>query len=166
MIATIISILGLVIFDRASKVVLELVLADRGLVVLIPNILGLRLLEGGNTGAAFGMLSGNTFFLIFMTAIVLIIMIYVLLFKKFRSPVMKWALILVTAGGIGNLYDRIVYGSVTDFFEFLFMKFAVFNVADCFICVGAFIAVVYLLATLKEKSIFIKEDSSEQKHEQ
>ncbi|MEG2259540.1 MAG: signal peptidase II, partial [Oscillospiraceae bacterium] len=118
MIATIISILGLVIFDRASKVVLELVLADRGLVVLIPNILGLRLLEGGNTGAAFGMLSGNTFFLIFMTAIVLIIMIYVLLFKKFRSPVMKWALILVTAGGIGNLYDRIVYGSVTDFFEF------------------------------------------------
>ncbi|MEG0912760.1 MAG: signal peptidase II [Oscillospiraceae bacterium] len=166
MIATIISILGLVIFDRASKVVLELVLADRGFVVLIPNILGLRLLEGGNTGAAFGMLSGNTFFLIFMTAIVLIIMIYVLLFKKFRSPVMKWALILVTAGGIGNLYDRIVYGSVTDFFEFLFMKFAVFNVADCFICVGAFIAVVYLLATLKEKSIFIKEDSSEQKHEQ
>ena len=45
-------------------------------------------------------------------------------------------------GGLGNLYDRIASGSVPDFIELAFVRFAVFNVADVCICVGAALAVI------------------------
>lgn len=149
-------ILLLVAADRLSKVLLAGFLADRGLIVLIPNLLGLQLLEGGNTGAAFGMFTGKTGLLIFLTAAVLIVLLYALLFKRFKSPVLKWAVVLIVSGGIGNLYDRVAYGYVTDFFKFLLMEFPIFNVADCFITVGVVIAVVYLLLTFKDDTIFLQ----------
>ncbi len=155
MILTILVILLLVALDRLSKVLLAAWLSGKGLVVLIPKVLGLRLLEGGNTGAAFGLFEGSTILLVVLTAIVLFVMLYGLLFKKFKSPILKWAGVLIVAGGIGNLYDRIVYGYVTDFFEFLFMDFAIFNVADCFISVGVTVAIVYLLFTFKDDTIFL-----------
>lgn len=155
MVLTLVVILLLVALDRLSKVLLAAYLADKGLIVLIPKVLGLELLDGGNTGAAFGMLSGKTELLIILTAVVLIVLLYALLFKKFKSPLLKWAVVLIVAGGIGNLYDRIVYGSVTDFFKFLFMEFPVFNVADCFISVGVAVAVIYLLFTFKDDTIFL-----------
>ena len=56
------------------------------------------------------------------------------------------------AGGIGNLYDRIIYGYVVDFIRLDFINFAIFNPADVFICVGAGIAALsVLLADMKGK---------------
>ena len=52
-------------------------------------------------------------------------------------------LLLVVAGGIGNVIDRVLYGYVVDFIEPLFIDFAVFNFADCCITVGAFMLIVY-----------------------
>ena len=52
---------------------------------------------------------------------------------------------LMAGGGLGNLYDRLVYGSVIDFIDPIFVRFAVFNPADAFICVGAALAFVALL---------------------
>ena len=52
-------------------------------------------------------------------------------------------LLLVVAGGIGNVIDRIMYGYVVDFIEPLFVDFAVFNFADCCITVGAFMLIGY-----------------------
>ena len=52
--------------------------------------------------------------------------------KAFRAGL--W---LIAGGGLGNLYDRLVYGYVIDFIEFSFIRFPVFNPADIFICVGA-----------------------------
>ena len=52
---------------------------------------------------------------------------------------------VVLAGGIGNLIDRIVSGYVVDYFEFLFMNFAVFNVADIYITVGITLYLLYAL---------------------
>ena len=51
----------------------------------------------------------------------------------------------MAGGGLGNLYDRLVYGSVIDFIDPIFVRFAVFNPADAFICVGAALAFVALL---------------------
>ncbi|MEF9969528.1 MAG: signal peptidase II, partial [Ruthenibacterium sp.] len=56
--------------------------------------------------------------------------------------------VLILAGGIGNLIDRVLNGVVVDFFEVTFMNFAVFNVADCFVCVGA--ALLLLFFVLEE----------------
>ena len=138
-------LLLLVALDRGSKVFMESFLADKGTITLIPQVLGLYLLEGGNTGAAFGSFSGNTFVLIVVTGLVLAALLYTLLFRKFSSGWVACAAILVTAGGFGNLYDRVVYGSVTDFFRFLFIEFPIFNVADCYITVGAAVLVCFVL---------------------
>lgn len=65
--------------------------------------------------------------------------------KFFDSKILHWSIVLITAGGIGNLIDRIFRGYVIDYFEFTFFKFPVFNFADCLVTVGAAVAIVYLV---------------------
>ena len=55
-------------------------------------------------------------------------------------------------GGLGNLYDRLIYGAVIDFIEVTFVRFAVFNVADICICVGAALAMIAMLMEEKCKN--------------
>ena len=54
---------------------------------------------------------------------------------------------LIFAGGIGNLIDRVYQGYVIDYFEFLFIDFAIFNVADVYVCVGVGLYAMYVLYT-------------------
>ena len=57
---------------------------------------------------------------------------------------------MIVGGGLGNLYDRIAYGYVIDFIDLQFVRFAIFNLADVAICLGAVIAAVsYILAERK-----------------
>ena len=61
-----------------------------------------------------------------------------------------WCELLLYAGIVGNLIDRMVNGFVIDMFELEFINFAVFNVADLFITFGALILVIYILTKDKE----------------
>ncbi len=96
-----------------------------------------------NTGAAFSMFSDKTDTLSLLTVLFLIAIMYLLMKKMFESKFLNVCLVLVFAGGLGNLIDRIAYGYVIDFIEPLFMDFAVFNFADCCITVGAFMLIGY-----------------------
>lgn len=96
-----------------------------------------------NTGAAFSSFSDNTFLLTVVTSIILAGCLILLLSKKIKSKFMNICLLLIIAGGLGNLIDRIMYGFVVDFIEPLFINFAVFNFADCCITVGAFLMIFY-----------------------
>lgn len=99
-----------------------------------------------NTGVAFSMLSGSGLGLILLTALLIAALAGWLVARPHAQP--KWmrvGLWMIVGGGLGNLYDRIVYGFVTDFIELLFIRFAVFNIADIAICVGAGIAAAALL---------------------
>ncbi len=96
-----------------------------------------------NTGAAFSLFSGKTEILSAITVIFLAVILFLLMKKSFSSKFLNACLILVFAGGLGNLIDRIAYGYVIDFIEPLFMDFAVFNFADCCITVGAFMIIGY-----------------------
>jgi len=106
-----------------------------------------------NRGAAWGMLSGKTWLLLLVTATVLVICV-IMLVKTFKgSRLMLFSMALVISGGIGNLIDRVFRsGNVVDFLHFEFWPdFPVFNVADCAICVGAGLLILYLLMeTVKE----------------
>jgi hypothetical protein len=54
-------------------------------------------------------------------------------------------------GGIGNMIDRTVLGYVVDMIDCRFINFAVFNVADSFVCIGAGLMILYLIMlTVKE----------------
>lgn len=121
-----------------------------------------------NRGAAWGIFSGKTWLLLIMTALVMIICVF-LLVKTFKgSRLILFAMALVISGGMGNMYDRVFRdGNVVDFLHFEFwLDFPVFNVADCAICVGAGLMILYLvLETAKEfktkKETVSKETESE-----
>ena len=87
-----------------------------------------------NDGAIFGSMSGQRWFLIGFTAIVIIAGFYLMFRLRKRSKLLITAMMLFLAGGIGNLIDRIRLGYVVDMFEIKLFKFAVFNFAD--ICVS------------------------------
>ena len=161
MLLTLALLIILVALDRASKVLLAAALANGESVTLIKGVLGLELLEGGNTGAAFGILQGGTGFLIAITVALIVALMYLLFCKRFASRWMYFSALLITAGGAGNLYDRVVYGSVTDFLKFLFMDFPVFNLADCYVTVGAAIMVCYLIFAGSNAPIFAAADKKE-----
>jgi signal peptidase II len=83
----------------------------------------------------------------------------VLLYYEFKIPHNKqnlWLripMVLIFAGGLGNFIDRLLVGYVVDMFEFLFISFPIFNVADILVVTGTF---VYAFAT-----IFILKDNPE-----
>ncbi len=54
---------------------------------------------------------------------------------------------LIIAGGLGNLYDRLTLGYVIDFIEVLFVKFAIFNVADVAVVCGTICLIIGILKT-------------------
>ncbi len=89
-----------------------------------------------NTGVAFGMFrDSNLFFLVFSTALIGGLLVFRRRIQAY-GRLASLGLALVLGGALGNLYDRISYGFVVDFFDFSFFP-AVFNVADSAITVGA-----------------------------
>ncbi len=135
----------MVILDQWSKYLATRYLIGSGTVVVVPGFLGLRYVE--NTGAAFSMLSNSTNFLIIVTAAALVVMAYVFWVKKYGDSFERLCFTLIIAGGIGNLIDRVLNGFVVDYFELLFMDFAVFNVADVYVCTGIALYAVYTVYT-------------------
>ena len=129
---------------------------------LIPGVLGLTNVR--NTGMAFSMLSEHTWVLTLISAAVAVA-ITVLLIRG-KSP--KWeklALALVLGGAVGNLIDRARLGYVVDMFRTLFVDFAVFNLADAFIDVGAVVfCVLYIVRAVREereRKAEVKSDDSD-----
>lgn len=110
---------------------------------MIPGILNARYVE--NTGMAFSMFSGQSLALTMLTMALILALVVWLLAKPDESWLFRTAIWLIVGGGLGNLYDRLVYGYVIDFIEPAFVRFAVFNVADVCICVGASLAVLALI---------------------
>ncbi len=145
MINSIIFTAVLIIIDRISKIMAAKYLVGKGTVVIIPHLLGLQYLE--NTGMAFSMLSGKTVFLAVVTSLALAVMAYFLFIKRIGQPFERFCFILIFAGGVGNLIDRIFQGYVIDYFEFLFMDFAIFNVADVYVCIGVGLYALYVFYT-------------------
>ena len=101
-----------------------------------------------NTGAAFSVGAGKTWLFIAVTVVFFCVVVYALR-KKWFTGASVWGLALVVGGAVGNLIDRVVRGFVVDMIEVEFIRFPVFNVADCCICIGA--AVIVLVVLLEDK---------------
>jgi signal peptidase II len=101
-----------------------------------------------NTGAAFGFLHSDsgwqtTFFCTLVVIVGLFIIIWLYRLPR-QAIISNLALTLILGGAIGNAWDRLLYGHVIDFFDFHLKgwHFAIFNIADCAICIGAFFLVL------------------------
>lgn len=105
-----------------------------------------------NTGATFGSFKGKTELLTAITAIGMVLLIIFLFFNKKENKFFRTCLVLILAGGLGNLYDRIVFGYVRDFIVFDFWpSFATFNVADSFLTVSTILVVIYAVFFMPKK---------------
>ncbi len=136
-----------VLLDRLSKL---LVMGRMALSESIPLWEGVfHITYIHNEGAAFSMLSGRQAFLQILTALLMLAILLYLLFAGRRSSRLTVvALSLILAGGLGNLWDRVLYGWVPDFLDFRLIHFAVFNVADIFVTLGC--ALLFLEVLLLE----------------
>lgn len=131
----------LVALDLVTKVLASSNLGVQG-VTLIPNLIDFIYTE--NSGAAFGMLSNNVWFLIGFTGVFLIIFIVFDIFNHSNNWFYRLGYVMVLAGAIGNLIDRIAFGFVRDFIAISFFPF-IFNVADIFITVGTVLLMIYVI---------------------
>lgn len=134
-------ILFLTVIDQLTKYIAVSTVKIDGPKEFLFGLMQFRYVE--NTGAAFSSFSDSTFLLSVFTVIVIIVGLIVLMTKKLKPMFVNICLLLILAGGIGNVIDRISLGYVVDFIEPLFIDFAVFNFADCCITVGAFMLIGY-----------------------
>lgn len=139
--------------DQLTKWLAVTYLKEIDTIPIIKNALHLTYLE--NRGAAFGMLKDHrwVFMIVSTIAIVAIIAVMLAHYKKLYDPLLYVGLTFIAGGGIGNMIDRIALGYVVDFIDFRLIDFAIFNVADSFVCVGcALVILQILLGDLKAKS--------------
>ncbi|MCL2508530.1 MAG: signal peptidase II [Oscillospiraceae bacterium] len=113
---------------------------------LIANVLALRYVE--NTGAAFSIFQNRTTLLAVFTGAALAAGILVMAMGMIKSNLLYASFVMIVAGGLGNLIDRVLRGFVIDYIEPLFMNFAVFNFADALVTLGAFAMIAYLLVDI------------------
>lgn len=142
----------IVIADRLTKVSIQHSMNGYENIPVIPGLL--RIVHTENPGAAFGMLAeGNPMLraaiLIGVSSLVLIFVANALWSKTGAYTAMpsRFALGLILGGAIGNLLDRILRGTVTDFIEVFHgsWSFPAFNVADSAITVGAVVLIAEML---------------------
>ena len=111
-------------------------------ITLIPGVLALHYAE--NTGMAFSLFSGQAWALGVVSAIC-ILAGWLILRRYQLGPVSRVAAMLMLGGALGNMIDRFFRGYVVDMFEALFVDFAIFNLADAALTVGAALMAVSLL---------------------
>ena len=113
---------------------------------LIPGVIHLSHIH--NEGVAFGMLRGGRWAFVALLGCFCVLVIWALAKGKLTAPWERWLAVLAMGGALSNGIDRALCGYVVDMLEVEFMRFAVFNLADCVICVSAFL---YALLTLTKK---------------
>ena len=99
-----------------------------------------------NTGAAFSSFLGQQWLFALIFTVFTVTLAYEL--KKNTmgfKPFERWCLVAIWAGGLGNMIDRVRLGYVVDMIELEFMRFPVFNVADCFITCGCVLLIAHLI---------------------
>ena len=152
-ITALISIVVLVYIDQFTKYLVVGHLKDRPAYVLIRNIFQLEYLE--NRGAAFGILQNQRVFfyisVLLITAAVIWFYSKVPMEKKYLP--LRICAVLIVSGAFGNCIDRIRLNYVVDFFYFKLIDFPIFNVADIYVTVAAFLLVILILVYYKEEDL-------------
>ncbi len=144
--------------DQVTKYLARTAFMNGDSKTIIPNVL--RLVYHENDGAAWGIFSGKSIFLIGLALLMTIFLVYIF----FKLPLVTYytpirvLCVIVGAGAIGNnLIDRIIHGYVIDFIYFELIDFPVFNVADMYIVCGVFLCAAFIMFKYKENDFeFLK----------
>lgn len=165
MIIEIIFILFLIGIDQLVKYLTVINLKGNPPIIIFDKIFQLTYVE--NRGAAFGMLQDKRVLFIILTFIFLLFGFYFLfkLPKTKRFLPLKYTVILLIAGAVGNFIDRFRFGYVVDTFYFNLIDFPVFNVADSYVVVSSIILAWLLLFYYKDEEFtFLKKVKSNERN--
>ena len=146
MVIYILGALLIIALDQITKILITSYFKLGEAKSIIKGVLSLTYVR--NEGAAFGILQGARVFFIVLTIIVLLGAIYYIVKMRPRSPLEKTALCFIAGGAIGNFIDRAILGYVRDFIMTDFIDFPVFNIADCFLCIGAGLYILYAFSDI------------------
>lgn len=175
--------LALVAIDQYTKYLAVVNLKEKDPVVLIDGALELRYLE--NSGAAFSLFQNRQWLFYIITAVVLIVIFFLWIRgirslnrysvlegdafkpKTFRNGIfLNYILLLLAAGAVGNLYDRVTLHYVVDFIYVSLINFPIFNFADICVTVSAVLLVVFFIFIYKEDENYALFSDKKKKAEQ
>jgi signal peptidase II len=152
---------AVIIVDQLTKLWIMTTFTLYGQKIIIPGFFNLVYVT--NTGAAFGFLAGDKTWLrqVFFIGVALVALVVIVIAHRHlrkQSGFFVFALGLIGGGAIGNLIDRLRFGSVVDFLDFYLGSYhwPAFNAADSAITVGVGLFLLgTLLQHLKEKKKII-----------
>jgi len=135
-------IISIVILDQISKILIMNNLKLGSSKTIIKKFFKLSYTH--NDGAAFGVFGGKTLFIVIISLLVLAYLLFEIFKHKKRYVITDISASLMIGGLIGNLIDRLYFGYVRDFLDFHIFgfDFAVFNIGDIAIVLGAFLFII------------------------
>lgn len=162
----IVSLFVIAALTAADQLIKYFVVADLkpvGEKTVIPGVLRFAYVE--NDGAMMGLFGGKTQVMMWLTVVIIAVILVLLMLKKVKFGFNYCCLVAIVAGGIGNLIDRFRLGFVIDYIDVLFVKFYVFNFADCLVTVGAFLMIGYQIYEIIRETAD-KKDNKKNKEKQ
>lgn len=143
-----VAFLVIVIGDQVTKIIVDHTLSLGASYAIIDNFFYFTYAH--NTGAAWGMLAGKISLFLIVSIIAAVGIIYYFMKSESYQKLTRFGLVLVFGGLIGNLIDRLAFGYVRDFIDFIIFgyNFPIFNVADMAITIG--MALVILEISIEE----------------
>lgn len=152
----------LTVIDQITKQLAASGLKGQPDIQLIPDFISFHYVE--NSGAAFGIFEGRMWLFYLITALVLCVIVFFMVRiirqlkcypdqagdsyqeKTVRNMfLLGYILMILSAGAVGNLIDRLVYGYVIDFLEFEFISFPVFNFADICVTISCILVIIFVI---------------------
>ena len=144
---------ALIVLDQITKHFAVLHLKDQSPYIMIQNVFQLEYLE--NRGAAFGLFQNKRIF--FYLSVVIICILIAWFYSRVpmtrRFLPLRICAVLLIAGAFGNFIDRVRLNYVIDFFYFKLIDFPIFNVADIYVTVSAFLIILLICFYYKEDDI-------------
>lgn len=132
-----------ILLDQLSKHFAYTSLRFSNGIPIIKDVFHLSYCE--NRGAAFGILQNQRWLFVLITVVIIGAVIFFMIKKKPKNKLLIVSLTFLTGGALGNFIDRIFRGFVVDFLDFCLIDFPIFNVADCFVVIGAILLALYIL---------------------
>jgi signal peptidase II len=105
-----------------------------------------------NRGAAFGILQNSRWVFLLISTVAIIAVLVYLFSGRSENKLSNIAFCLIISGGIGNMVDRLALGYVIDFLYFKLINFAIFNIADSLVCIGAGLLILSLVIDIVKEA--------------
>ena len=138
--------------DIITKYLVQRAMKPYQSIPVLKNIFHITYVQ--NTGAAFSILKGKTFFFTAVSFIIILAIVFILIKNPIKERVFGIVMAMILGGAVGNLVDRLRYGYVVDFLDF--RVWPVFNIADCAIVIGVLILVYLITFHPEYQSLYSK----------